>query len=347
MKTRVFEMGKNGGLVPLLEKFTDLKNGTMIEWGGNVAFPVTRFCILRKNEGDWGVSYDCFNVDKPEVNALLQRVEARSIRLEDDPELWHSQHYFIQPEIANDETVASYLLQHYNQKKAFDQRNSELQAEADALEATGRELWPSLLGDCPAVIVAEKHHNDSDGMTDYYGSHITKRVILASSSHKRDIFSEMRKAAALLPETKHLSTPPAKPADADDYWKPEDEHREKYSMGAGYYLSDAGTYSGWHIEKHVLWKNGPSREDYICLAKYHDHLNKTTQKPEAKPEAVNTGEIEITKERNWTWIKFPCKPAENVIEILKDTFHARWSQKRLAWYITSPVEIETLKSQLP
>ena len=47
----------------------------------------------------------------------------------------------------------------------------------------------------------------------------------------------MRKAAANAPETADLATAPA---DA--------EHREKYSMGHGYYLATA-RHSGWHVRK--------------------------------------------------------------------------------------------------
>jgi len=61
------------------------------------------------------------------------------------------------------------------------------------------------------------------------------------SKHGRDLFDEMRKAAALCPDPaiNELSSPDTK------------EHREKYSMGAGYYLGRS-KYSGWIIEKDNL-----------------------------------------------------------------------------------------------
>src|SRR3546814_15933738 len=50
----------------------------------------------------------------------------------------------------------------------------------------------------------------------------------------------MRKAAALHPETAHLT-------DADE----KAEHREKYSMGAGYYLKNGWRdSSGWCVKKY-------------------------------------------------------------------------------------------------
>ena len=89
------------------------------------------------------------------------------------------------------------------------------------------------------VIVAKLKRDDSDPMTDYFSSSTTKEIILAFSMHKRDIFSEMRKAALNcdIEEIKSLATAPEK------Y-----EHREKWSMGDGYYLGES-KYSGWVIAK--------------------------------------------------------------------------------------------------
>jgi hypothetical protein len=67
----------------------------------------------------------------------------------------------------------------------------------------------------------------------------TKTVALAWSTHNRDLFAEMRKAAARFPETANLAKTGR-----------EAEHREKYSMGAGYYLKAEGTYdTGWRVRK--------------------------------------------------------------------------------------------------
>lgn len=111
-------------------------------------------------------------------------------------------------------------------------------------------------------------------------------------------------------------------------------------MGAGYYLSDGGTYSGWHVTKDVLYKTGPRREDYICLARRHDHLtgNSKFTAPETKPLQENAPSacFELKHDGEWTWIKFPSKPEQSVIEILKNA-GARWSVKRGAWYITKHI----------
>lgn len=118
------------------------------------------------------------------------------------------------------------------------QRDEEL-AAARQREADGK-AWladhqPSW---AKAVLVAELHVDVSDSQTDYFSSRVERTVLLAWSKHTRDLFSEMRKAAGRLEETAHL-------VDAPD----SAEHREKYSMGAGYYLTTGGRYRGWRVEK--------------------------------------------------------------------------------------------------
>lgn len=160
-----------------------------------------------------------------------------------------------------------------------------------------------------AEIVAELEQDDCDTQTDYFAVKRTHRVRLAWSRHRRDIFSELRKAAATMEETAHLG--PGRDeynvrvvfacevnsgsvyanagwespyhrdlarsfttqAEADAYvaeqpalgemsmgeqvatfrWdiqRESVEHREKYSMGAGYYLKAGRAYgSGWTVRK--------------------------------------------------------------------------------------------------
>jgi hypothetical protein len=165
-----------------------------------------------------------------------------------------------------------------------------------------------------AALVASVEENACDYMTDYFATKTTKRVVIGWSKHSRDLFSEMRKAAATFAPTAHLG--PGKNrfmvyvalaesfvSNGSAYYKGESshwhsdltdgertltfwtkaaaegfiaahggprpvsfdgvpryfdwaireesiEHREKYSMGAGYYLKATGRYSdGWKVSK--------------------------------------------------------------------------------------------------
>lgn len=55
-----------------------------------------------------------------------------------------------------------------------------------------------------AVIVAAYYTDRSDPQTDSFGGHTGDLTIIGISSHRRDLFAEMRKAASGFPETAHL-----------------------------------------------------------------------------------------------------------------------------------------------
>ncbi|MNQ04857.1 DNA ligase [compost metagenome] len=127
---------------------------------------------------------------------------------------------------------------------------ARMEAERQADEWRDGLVIPA---DAKAVIVARLvslNEDRSDPYADYYQLQDDKVIILAWSKHTRDLFAEMRKAAKNDPATAFL----ADPADSQ-------EHREKYSMGKGYYLTDRGFIrTGWIIEKVRLWSgNNPAK----------------------------------------------------------------------------------------
>ena len=115
----------------------------------------------------------------------------------------------------------------------------ELQ-ERETVMRGERFLGPRRPAGATHALVGERHVDVSDSQTDYFASRRDQTLVLAWSKHGRDLFTEMRKAAAHAPETADLATAPVA------Y-----EHREKYSMGAGYYLGER-RHSGWHVRKIVL-----------------------------------------------------------------------------------------------
>ena len=123
------------------------------------------------------------------------------------------------------------------------------QEHDEQLKTIGRQRLEAIVpADVKAVIVAELHEDESNSMTDYYGYRTQRTVILGFSTHTRDLFSEMRKHASNFEETAYLT------AENEKY-----EHREKYSMGDGYYLGES-KYHGWIIQKEKLYG---SREQFI------------------------------------------------------------------------------------
>jgi len=133
-------------------------------------------------------------------------------------------------------------LERHARGKMDEQREVRERKQADRNEAEAAfkarlaELKPEWAKSC---LVAVRDVDDCDTMTDYFNHTSTDRVVLAWSKHTRDIFSEMRKAARTFEKT----------ADLAEAGK-EAEHREKYSMGGGYYLKDGYRHSnGWRVEK--------------------------------------------------------------------------------------------------
>jgi len=145
----------------------------------------------------------------------------------------------------------------------------------EEVRAVGREwLEKNLPKDAQALIVARLKQDESDSQTDYFASRTTQTVILGFSKHKRDIFSEMRKYASNFEGTAYLAEY------NEDY-----EHREKYSMGAGYYLGES-KYRGWIIEKEPIYNRESTIKEFSYVAgcpdgiyiksKYNTNKDKST-----------------------------------------------------------------------
>lgn len=145
-------------------------------------------------------------------------------------------------EFKSNEEVAELYAKAKAKKDAEKEKENQERERIEAVKVIGRQwLEKNLPTDAQALIIARLKQDESDSQTDYFASSTTRTVILGFSKHKRDIFSEMRKYAVNFEETAYLGEYNA------DY-----EHREKYSMGAGYYLGES-KYHGWIIEKESMY----------------------------------------------------------------------------------------------
>ena len=199
----------------------------------------------------------------------------------------------------------------------------------------GKKLFAQYIpAEAKALIIAEKHQDDSEIQTDYFNHRTTATIILGWSASDRDNFKEMRKAALIIPETRHLgpgkghfearviigadiisngsyynkgqyshwhrekeqgangnilvfSTKEEAQAHIDKIGQPEAisfdgvlipfewsieedklEHREKYSMGDGYYLKDGhGDSTGWAVRKQKKYRPEWSEEYFLAMGR--------------------------------------------------------------------------------
>lgn len=232
----------------------DLERGQVLHWRGLYS----HYSVIIKNLGidprysGYGAKYKCID-----PRSLRQHIiNAVSIIL-DSEESYHTQYYYIDKEKLSSEIVD--LLFDKSEKLRLQEVEKKRKAEEEKnrLIEKGKELFKKYIpSEAKALIVACKEIDECDLQTDYFSTRTEGTVILGWSKHTKDLFSEMRKHAHKLEETKHLSEN-----------NPNFEHREKYSMGAGYYLKASDRYdTGWKIKKERKW-NDWSDGLYISIAK--------------------------------------------------------------------------------
>lgn len=152
----------------------------------------------------------------------------------------------------------------------------------EAVRVIGRKwLQENLPDDAQALIVARLKQDESDSQSDYYASSTQCTVILGFSKHKRDIFSEMRKHASNFEQTAYLAE-----------YNEKYEHREKYSMGAGYYLGES-KYRGWIIEKCPIYTREKTIEDFAYTAGCPDGIHFGRKQADEQPisEQIKTDNL--------------------------------------------------------
>lgn len=171
-------------------------------------------------------------------------------------------------------------------RKKIAKRNEEIEINLLKRDQFKEKFSAVKPDNAKAVLIAELLEDDCGTNDDYYGSKTAKRVLLGFSKHKRNLFPEMRKAAATFPETKFLSECSA-----------ECEHRENYSMGRGTYLTQGSTYSGWVIRKEVIY-DGTINEAEIIRSDYDSNFKPVNSIKEIKTSKhkVNSGELCVTDE---------------------------------------------------
>lgn len=236
-----------------------------------------RYVVYDITKNDWGIAYKLINLRTKEfytADIIRPLSEKFGIGYYYDAE---------NPQFMDAFEVAILLQEAHGQKKAEEEKAEQEKIRVEQVKEIGRKRFTEIFPeDAQAVIVARLKQNESDSQTDYYASSTQRTVILGFSKHKRDIFSEMRKHAPNFEETAYLSEP------NEDY-----EHREKYSMGDGYYLGES-KYHGWIIEKVPVYKRERTIEDFAYTAGSEDNIHikqqdKPTDTPNTPSNSTGTG----------------------------------------------------------
>lgn len=182
-----------------------------------------------------------------------------------------------------EEVAELYAKAQAKQVDEMDRQRTE-EKRREEVRVIGREwLRKNLPANAKAIIVGRLKQDESDSQTDYFASSTVSKVILGFSKHTRDIFSEMRKHASNFEGTAYLAEY------NEDY-----EHREKYSMGAGYYLGES-KYRGWIIEKEPIYNRERTIEEFAYTAGSPDGIQikpKKADKNINKADNTNPNESE-------------------------------------------------------
>ncbi|MDF9831201.1 fusion protein [Parabacteroides sp. PF5-6] len=214
-----------------------------------------RYVVYEIRKNDWGLAYKLINLRTKEfftTDIIRPLKEKFGIGYYYDSE---------NPQFMGALEVAKLLQEAKDQKQAEEYEAEQERYRREEIKAIGRKRLAEILpDDAKAVIVAQLRQDDSDSYTDYYSYSTQRVVILGFSKHTRDLFSEMRKYAANFEETAHLAEY------NEDY-----EHREKHSMGDGYYLGKS-KYRGWVIEKESIYNREQIIENFSYTAGQEDNI---------------------------------------------------------------------------
>lgn len=231
-----------------------------------------KYVVYEITKNDWGITYKLIDLTTKDFHtADIVRPLSEKFGI--------GFYYDAENPTFLDAFEVAILLQEGKQKKEKEDEVAEQERKrVEEVKAIGRKRFAEIFPeDTQGVIVARLKQDESDSQTDYFASSTQRTVILGFSTHKRDIFSEMRKHASNFEETAYLAEYNA------DY-----EHREKYSMGDGYYLGES-KYSGWIIEKVGVWKRENTIEEFAYTAgdENNIHIKKIDKTPPSPPTDTN------------------------------------------------------------
>ena len=289
-----------------------------------------RYVVYDITKNQWGIAYKLINLRTKEfftADIIRPLKEKFGIGYYYDSE---------NPQYMDSFEVAI-LLQEAQQKKKAEQEEAEKEkVRVEEVKKIGRLRMIAIFPEnAQAVIVARLKQNESDNQTDYYASSVQRTVILGFSTHKRDIFSEMRKHAPNFEGTAYLAE------FNEDY-----EHREKYSMGDGYYLGES-KYSGWIIEKTPIYKRENTIEEFAYTAGNEDniHISKPNSTPPSNPTGAGKNGCTLVEYSTKAVAVFgDTKSIKDELRAMGGRFNARltFNGKKLAGWIFSKSQEQQL-----
>jgi len=130
MQTCTYELDENMKLVPVnMEKNTNLTPGSVVMWGGNMAWSPEKFVIFERRESSFGVTYRMIALN----DFRYLTTEAHSIVRKTD-KVWHSQHMFLQDEFIETSDLEELKLKAITKAKIDDETAQKKAEEREAFK---------------------------------------------------------------------------------------------------------------------------------------------------------------------------------------------------------------------
>lgn len=303
-------------------------------WGYNDP----RYVVYKIEKSQWGIDYYLIDLD---THAFNSTTSIRPLSEKFGIGIYYDEKDL---QFKSTQEVAELLTKAQIEQKLEEQQAEEEKKERERISAIGREwLQESIPQDAQAIIVAKLKQDDSDSYTDYFASSVQQTIILGFSKHKRDLFSEMRKYANNFEGTAYLAE-----------YNEDFEHREKYSMGDGYYLGKS-KYSGWIIEKVKIYDRENTIENFAYIAGNHENIFLKLDAYKVKEEC-STDVQAITKVGQYEIVDYSqkaialfgdTKPIKELLMAMGGKFNPRLTHngaKRAGWIFQQAKreEIETI-----
>lgn len=297
-----------------------------------------RYVVYDITQSEYGYSYHLINLDTLElsicdiVRPLSQKFGIGHYYDDENPE-------FLSPEKTTE------LLAKAKIKKAEQDKEAKAKREEyKRIEAIGAERLRKLIpANAQAAIIGCSRKNESDSQTDYYNYSTVRVVLLGFSTHKRNIFNEMRKFAGNFEGTSYLSEP------NEAY-----EHRENWSMGDGYYLGKS-KYSGWIIEKVPINNREKFISEYAYMAGDENNIcvkessNGSVIQENTSLIEISSLNIEIVNYSEKAIAVFgETKPIKDLLSGLRGAFNRKLTyqgEKKAGW-VFSKNQTEKVKEAL-
>lgn len=325
--TKVFLLGANKE-IDRAEQVVEVNQVIQME-----GYSYYRYVVYDITKNQWGITYKLINLTTKDfhtadiIRPLKEKFGIGFYYDSDNPQFMDSFEVAILLQEAQAKATA----------EADEQEKERIRVEE--VKVIGSKRFAEILPEnALGVIVARLKQDESDSQSDYFASRTTRTVILGFSTHKRDIFSEMRKHASNFEETAYLAEY------NEDY-----EHREKYSMGAGYYLGES-KYSGWIIEKEPIHSREQVIKEFAYTAGDEDNIRikKTDDTPPTPPSDKNG-----TRKNGCTLVEYSEKAVavfgetraiKDELKAMGGKFNSRltFNGKRLAGWIFSKSQEQRL-----